>query len=112
MSALFGTTEHTPKCQGAIFKAEVTNFRTSRGLSFQVKLVKSKKLSCPGCANCAWQDESFDEVSNDWPISNITEVENNVFYSVDITNIQCDYESGWLDYWDLILIKFTPPDTP
>lgn len=112
MNTLFDSVESNHKCQGAIFKAEVTNFRTSRGLSFQVKLVKSKKLSCPGCMSCAWQDESFDEVSNDWPISNITEVENNAFYSVDITNVQRDYESGLLDYWDLLLVKFTPPTAP
>ena len=63
-----------------------------------------KKLSCPSCAQCNWEYESFFEVGNDFPIENIETAQHGKLYSIDCITDSIDYESGIVDGWHLRLI--------
>ena len=93
-------------CQGAVFRANVSNCLTKSGFGFFVRLNKIKKLSCPGCNKCGWQDDNFAEVNNDWPIINIEKAEHGKLYTIGICNESRDWESGVIDQWDLELIPY------
>lgn len=92
-------------CQGSIFKAEKSLFRTERGFGLTIRLRKIKKLSCPGCSACEWEDDAFGEICNDWPILNIEEATSGKFYKLVICNEV--YERGWGApiSWDLKLME-------
>ena len=94
-------------CDGAIFRADVQNYRTKRGgFGFTIKLNPVKKLSCPGCEKCGWQDFEFGEVCNDWPINGIESVEHGELYIISVCNESTDWETGQIDDWELCVEKF------
>lgn len=95
-------------CQGSIFKAENNVFNTRRGFGLSIRLNRSKKYSCPGCDNCAWEIDAFNQVDNDWPILNIESCVNNTYYKIVICNEHRDWESGEIDDWDMKLVPFIP----
>ena len=98
-------------CQGSIFKAESNVFNTRRGFGISIRLNRSKKYSCPGCDNCAWEIDAFNQVDNDWPILNIESCVNNTYYKIVICNEHRDWESGEIDDWDMKLVPFIPGET-
>lgn len=94
-------------CQGTIFKAQVNHFLTKKeGFGFQVRLIPMKKPSCPGCMKCYWQSDNFSEVNNDWPIIGIEKCEDGKLYEISTCNESRDWETGFVDGWDLCLIEY------
>ena len=92
-------------CKGRVFKADVSHCRTKKGVLFCVRLNELKRKSCSGCPECGWIDDSFGELSSDWPILGIEKAEHGKLYRIGMTNISRDYESGWVDDYDLELIE-------
>ena len=96
----------TDKCKGVIFRADVQNFQTQKGMGFSVRLNKMKRLSCKGCMECGGLESYFGEISNEWPIVGIEKVEHGKLYSLQVVNIEKDFESGIVDGWDLGLVEY------
>lgn len=96
-----------PECRGVIFKARVSTYNTKRGIGFTIRLDRMNKLSCPGCEQCGWVDETLE----DWisytgePPLNFLEVENGKLYTIGICNESRDYETGVINDFDLEVVK-------
>jgi hypothetical protein len=95
-------------CQGNIYKASVSVYKTKRGFAQTIRLNRSARLSCPGCSYCGWQYESIDEIGHDWPVLGIEDAEDGKFYGLSICNHSSNWESGLVDDWDLEMIPFIP----
>lgn len=96
-------------CQGTVFKAAVSHYRSARGFGLKVRMTVAKEHSCPGCLACYWQSASFDEVGNDWPILGIETAQDGRFYRIDTCNVTRDCETGITDGCDLCLVEYLPP---
>lgn len=93
-------------CKGRVYRANVSHCQTKTGILFAVRLREMKRLSCPGCEYCGWLDADLPELGLDWGIINITEAENGKLYTIEMCNIQRDWESGMVDDWDLKLVEY------
>jgi len=93
-------------CIGKVYRANVSHCQTKTGVLFAVRLQEMKRLSCPGCEYCSWLDECLGEISLDWGITNIVEVEDGKLYTITVCNVQRDWESGMVDDWDLKLVEY------
>lgn len=95
-------------CQGNIFKASVSTYRTKRGFGQTVRFTRSARLSCPGCANCGWELEAISEISQDWPVLGIEEAKDGAFYGLELCSQSRDWETGLIDGWDLQISPYQP----
>jgi len=59
-----------------------------------------KKKSCPGCEKCGFLLEDLSQ--NESVI--IPEIEHDELYTVVVTNISKDWETGYVDDWDLEVV--------
>jgi len=89
-------------CKGNVYHARVSMCKTSTGFLFAVRLVKMKRLSCPGCEKCNGFDDrdNFEDGYDD--IQGISEAENGKLYRINYKEHR-DYESGIVDDYDLVL---------
>lgn len=97
------------ECKGIICRANVYNgFSQSYGrntIISNIKLTILKRDSCPGCEKCGGLWDQLSEISNDWPVSNISEVIDRHKYRLDIVITSYDYESGHADEWEYKLTE-------
>lgn len=80
------------KCKGVLFRASVSHYSNEyeRGrnagqinIGYNIKLVRLKKHSCPGCDLCGWIYEILPEIDLDtFSIDNITDVKNKRVYQL------------------------------
>lgn len=94
-------------CKGLIYRCKVNHFKNSKGhVIFSSRFIPMKKLSCPGCHKCGALIESLDEcIANDTlPIT--TTEKNNQLYSLEMSDISYDWETGYIDDWDLEFKEF------
>jgi len=98
------------QCLGTVYRASVSFYLTARGFAQTVKLNKLKKLSCPGCKYCGWENDTLSEVNKDWPILGMDKVEDQKLYTLGMCNVTTDWESGIVDGWDLELVEYVPDD--
>jgi len=97
------------QCKGDIFKANVSLCKTERGVLFSVRLNKMKRLSCPGCKYCGWLDDDLNELDPErFPLLGIENVEHGKLYTITTTNVSRDFETGWIDSWDLEVVEVKP----
>ena len=96
-------------CKGLIFKAEVTQYRTNRGFAFTTKINKMKSMSCKGCEKCgSLEDIIYEFISNDSPIIGFYKVENGKLYTFNICNMYRDWETGYVEDYDLEIVEYNP----
>jgi hypothetical protein len=98
--------EKPAKCLGMVFRADVYHGKTKKGLMYSVRLNLVKSLSCSGCDSCGGLSDSIDEISRDWPIINIHEAKHGKFYRLIPCNMSTDWETGYVDSWDLKIVEF------
>ena len=96
-------------CQGVIFKCVETTYNTSKGIANTKKLNIIRTLSCNGCSNCGWLLEDLDNYMHNNRID-ISHCEHNNYYELITTNISRDWESGYIDDWDLEFVKIELSD--
>lgn len=94
------------KCSGLVYRADVSFTTTKRGFGKFIRLNKMKRLSCPGCPNCEYLEESLSEFSEDYSVLGIDKVEDGKLYVLSSTNISLDWETGWVDDFDLCLEEY------
>lgn len=104
--------ESTPhECRGLVYRCRINRFRTSQdGYVEAVRMYLLKKESCDGLCNdghCRRLLEDMNEqiYNESGPV--INNPKHNGKYSLQITNIGRDWETGIIDEWDLefVLIK-------
>ena len=100
------TSDDKESCNGIIYKADVQHCSTARGVLFSIRLNKMKRLSCPGCKQCGFIEDDLGMVSLIWPIIGIEKAEHNKLYALVPCNESRDYESGYIDSWDLKLVGY------
>lgn len=92
----------TNDCKGLIYRCKVNNFKNSKDhIIFSSRFIPMKKLSCPGCSQCGGLIEALNESisNNELPIT--TTEKNNQLYYLEITDLSWDWETGYLDDWNL-----------
>ena len=98
--------ENKSDCKGLIFRGKVNKYINSKGEYVVTKRMSPlKRNSCSGCKECGWlMDELFEFISNDYdPFQK--EVEHNKLYRLIVTNITEDWETGYVDDYDLMFIE-------
>lgn len=93
-------------CKGRIYKCKVSTYLDGRGNYTQkVSMDLQKRKSCKGCAKCGWIDDALTEnlACGEPPIINT--YENNALYTLRSVNEKRDWETGYIDSFDLEYIK-------
>lgn len=105
----FNDTVDSQECKGLVYRAKVNIFLNSKDeFVYQQRMVPMKKMSCPGCVNCGFIKEDLDERISNQDYSMVPEkIEHNALYRLDATHFSRDWESGWVDDWDLEFIKIS-----
>ena len=101
---LLGIQEDKFKCKGLFYRAHVSNCKTKNGFGLFIRLSKLKKISCPGCQYCVWENDYLGEINNGWPVRNIKGCQDRGIYRLTIGNETTDFETGYIDQWDLVLV--------
>jgi hypothetical protein len=98
--------EKKSECVGKFFRAQRSYFMTGNGgFSLQIRMTPLKRKSCPGCKDCEWiMDEIQEGISCETPPL-IESVENGKIYKIGFANISTDFETGYVDGYDIILIE-------
>jgi hypothetical protein len=97
-------------CVGVVVRANVQTFVSDNNRALTIKhntrLNILQKKSCPGCRYCGSVLDSLCEISGDWPVDGIGEVEHGKLY--ELISVPCgyDYETGMADDHYLCLRPF------
>jgi len=87
-------------CQGQIFKAEKRWYiDKQRGYNLKLRIIPVIRKSCKCC------DWDFDLSEGSIPI-NISEIKDGELYKIIPVNCSTDFETGYLDGYDLKLIEY------
>jgi len=103
-SLLASIKDGTPKqeCKGNVYRVrEYSFFRKIGIIMFQREYVPMKKLSCPGCERCEYLTEDMNE--SDFKV--IHGGDHGDLVRLTITNEKHDWETGYIDTWDLEFVK-------
>ena len=98
------------ECIGKKYRYTENNYINLRGaICLEQKMTPLKKQSCPGCEKCGWIDDDLHEsiVNVRPPI--IKKAANNGIYTVEITNISRDWETGYVDDYDFEFVLVDQP---
>lgn len=93
-------------CDGLFYRGKVNAYTSGGNYIFDRRMMLLKRRSCSGCENCHFLLEDLNERSHDnhyYP--NIDHVEHGALYQLRMTNISTDWESGYVDDWELEFIK-------
>jgi hypothetical protein len=72
-------------CPGSIYRGNVYNGITNRGFSIMKRLNKQKRLSCPGCEGCGWQDTILLEVDDkNFPLLGLENINHGQLYKIEL----------------------------
>ncbi len=95
-------------CVGLVYRGRINNFYHKGTLVHQTKMVKLKRQSCRGCEQCSFLEEDLNEFlssSTNKPAILPEEVIDGKLYTLQVTNISRDYESGFVDDYDLEFVR-------
>lgn len=96
-------------CQGQIYRYVREVWIGSDGdVNFNDRFRWIKKLSCPGCEKCEWLKEHISFFLHGYynEMYNHNKVETGKLYKLTITNISTDWETGYVDDWDLEFVPY------
>jgi len=89
-------------CRGLVFRGRVNAFVNNRGeYVYKESMRPLKRLSCPGCVKCGWLVEGLKEYLAEGMQPNIDSIDDQALYELVITNVSTDWETGYVDDWDL-----------
>ena len=99
-------TDKQPKCKGLVFRGfNNFYFNDVTGIICNKQYIKLlKRKSCSGCEHCSW---IFDEIYDIMDCENLIfpEIENEKLYTISVTNVSRDYETGYVDDYDLEIVE-------
>lgn len=93
------------ECKGLFFRVGINDYfvneRSEYTYSTRLRLLKS--ISCPGCSQCQWLLDDYGECGA-MPILP-DDLSNGDVVTLEATNISHDYETGYVDGYDLQFVK-------
>lgn len=107
-------------CNGKFYKAKFNPFINRKGeYVYQIRMIPIKKMSCPGCDSCWFLDEDlnerlgcfeYDKHKSKSPfhsghIPNMEHLRHDHIYELKATNLSKDWETGYVDDWDLEFVE-------
>lgn len=100
------------KCTGHYFRCLRNGFvSVSDGTyNFQLKFRPLKTLSCPGCQQCCYIDDTddvlfmFENFTEGGIVDHVMRATPGSIYQLKITNVSTDWETGYVDDYDLEFI--------
>ena len=102
-----------PECKGLIFRyARETWIGTAQDINFRDRFRFIKGKSCEGCDKCGWMWDDLHEFLCDPEFCNIIcpdEPKQNQLYTIIVSNISKDWETGYVDEWDLEFVEYEEP---
>lgn len=95
------------QCMGLFFKAKINNFVNTRGeVIHSVRMVPIKRRSCPGCSACDYlKDDLSEQLKSGGEFPIIKDASDGDIYELKATNFSTDWETGYIDGWDLEFVK-------
>lgn len=95
-------------CKGLVFRCEITSWVGGKGdVNFRERYHFIKSKSCPGCDQCGIMKDELQDFTTDPKCYNIIhEGQHGKLYTVRVTNISTDWETGFVDDWDLEFIEY------
>lgn len=87
-------------CKGMIFRCKVNNYLSGDGYVSGYKMVLLKRKSCKGCSKCQGLLDSLHEDVNCGNEPIVNEIVHNGLYYLAITNVDTDWETGYVDSCD------------
>ena len=89
-----------PECKGLVFRGYRSTFYSKGRLEMRqgVRLLKSK--SCPGCNKCRWETDEIREAI-DCNSLIMPGIKDGALYGLHAVNISKDWETGYVDAYDL-----------
>lgn len=95
-------------CKGAFYRYRESSFVAGRGVKFNRELYPLKRLSCPGCPQCDYVYECFNEAGAD-SIELDPALSNGDIARLYITVDSWDHESGHADDWHVVAERSKGP---
>ena len=95
-------------CKGKFFRASVNGFMSADGTyTYQERMKPLKRMSCSGCADCDWIEDDLKEFINNEMFPAVEGgIENGAIYTLAVTEISRDWESGVVDDYELQFVKY------
>lgn len=88
-------------CKGQLYRCRINNHVHGDRITFQTTFTLLRRRSCKGCDKCGWVEDDLREMMPLFPKN----PQDGAVYAISIANAQRDWESGWIDSWDLVLEK-------
>lgn len=96
----------TNLCDGLLYRCRINNFINNSGVYIEkVSFVPLKRMSCKGCEQCGFLIDDLKEfLANETPPI-YDNLENGAIYELVVCNVSTDWESGYVDDWELCFKK-------
>lgn len=99
-------------CQGRVYRYTEAGFTGKRGrIALHQELRLQKKLSCPGCEKCGWQDDDLREglaCSGRGYLQFEPGLKSGDYVKLVLEVTGTDWETGHADEWHLKCVKHVP----
>jgi hypothetical protein len=90
-------------CIGLTFKGHVTVFSKQGRVERRESLNIMRRLSCKGCPKCGWIRDELQETINMNKLI-MPPIEEGMLYTIQMVNVSTDWESGYVDDYDMEVI--------
>ena len=97
-------------CKGFVFRCRVSDYMSDCVVTNKVTMRKLKRKSCPGCAKCWPLYDDLIEFVAAGTIQYPENPENGALYTLEYRNISTDWETGYVDDYDLAFVLMEGED--
>ena len=105
LSELLEEKTDEPICKGKTYRARVNRYINSKDeYVYTERMIPLKRLSCPGCPKCGWMDDEIREHIDCETLIHI-DIKDGATYSLQVTNVSTDWETGYVDDYTLEFIE-------
>lgn len=92
------------QCKGLVFRGYRNSYYKDGKFELKQGIKLLKRKSCPGCEQCGYLLDDLKEFAGTDSLI-IPDIKDFKEYSVRVTNIHTDWESGMVDDWDLEIFE-------
>lgn len=101
------------ECKGMVFRYRENFYWSGTRYVWQESMNLLKRKSCPGCEKCWGLREDLHELSTgnySRPPILPSNPKDQGLYTLIYTNVSTDYETGWVDDYDIEFVEYQEPD--
>lgn len=91
------------KCRGLVFRGHSSQYVYKGVIGYRQSINLLKRKSCIGCSKCGWMFDEAHEFARNKSII-FPGIDEGRLYTVKVTNISRDWESGYVDDYDLEIV--------